>query len=224
MIKPKKLRNLFEDRIFTVSNILSLSRVLMLPVFYYFTKNYANDPTDIRFLYYSIIVLITAVLTDYLDGLIARMMNEQSVLGRYLDPICDKITTMVSMGLVVYYFHFPLWLLITYVMREIFTFYMGAFLYFKRGIQGKPNWWGKFGVGIVAIEIFWYMYLPYWKNIHHTNDWTTKPEIATYILLMVLGLGLITYTKRYWNIVFHPQTIKAANDLKKGGKHFHVVE
>ena len=223
-MQSKTLKDLFDERVFTVSNMLSLSRVLLLPVFLYFSHYYASNPANVEYLLYSLITLMTAVLTDYLDGLVARMLKQTSVLGRYLDPICDKITTIAGVGLIVYYFHFPIWMLVAYVIRELFAFYMGGFLYFKRGIQGKPNWWGKVGVGIVAIEVFWYMILPYHNTIDKTESWVKNPELGGYVLLFVLMGGMVSYTVRYWNIVFHPQTIKAENDIAKGKKHFSVIE
>ncbi|EMF44086.1 CDP-alcohol phosphatidyltransferase, partial [Leptospira interrogans serovar Lora str. TE 1992] len=112
IVQEKKPQELLEDRIFTVSNFLSVSRVFLLPFFITFTKTYISSPDKTEFLLYAILTCILAVLTDYLDGFLARLLHQESVLGRYLDPICDKIVTIGGLSVIVHYFRFPIWILI----------------------------------------------------------------------------------------------------------------
>ena len=218
LLRPKKLKDLFQTRVWTISNFLSLSRVLMLPAFIYFSSAYVENPADISGLLLVFSLFALAVLTDFLDGFLARYFHQQSVLGRYLDPICDKITTVSAMFMVVYYFNFPLWVLLLYLLRELIATTLGGYLYFKRGIQGKPNWWGKFGVAIVSIDIFYYMIKPYLAATGSTPQWILNLEILNYLLVFVISGGIIAYAKTYWVIIFFPEKYSPHMKYNKKGK------
>ena len=65
-----------------IPNFLSLLRILLVPVMVIFLMQNA-------FLK-AIVVLVVSGLTDALDGFLARILNQQTTLGAYLDPIADK--------------------------------------------------------------------------------------------------------------------------------------
>ncbi|MCE9500877.1 MAG: CDP-alcohol phosphatidyltransferase family protein [Leptospira sp.] len=217
----KKAKHLLEDRIFTVSNFLSILRVILLPPFIYYSSEYVKDPTETS-LSIPLLICFLAILTDYLDGFIARLLKQETVLGRYLDPVCDKIVTIGGLCVIVAYFHFPEWILIVYIIREILGVWLGTFLYFKRGIQGKPNWWGKFGVGIVSMAVIWYMSLPLIYSKFTSDHILKHPEYSGYVLLVILLIGIYAYCRRYWTIVFYPEKYDIDQD-KKQKKKYHVI-
>ncbi|MCC5813790.1 MAG: CDP-alcohol phosphatidyltransferase family protein [Leptospira sp.] len=222
IVQEKKAKELLQDKIFTLSNFLSISRVLLVPPFLLYSKDYASNPTYETF-FYPFLICAIAVLTDYLDGKFARLLKQETILGRYLDPVCDKIVTICGLGVVVYYFDFPLWILIVYFLRELLGVTFGGYLYFKRGLQGKPNWWGKLGVGIVAWSVVWYMALPLLHTIPDLPALFFYPEWSGYILMVVLILGIIGYAQRYWNIVFHPEKQVIDPDDKNQKKKYEVI-
>lgn len=223
LVQEKKVGDLLEDKIFTFSNLLSVTRVLLLPIFFYYSDLYVKSPANVHYFLTTIGIVLAAVLTDYLDGFLARLFHQETVLGRYLDPVCDKITTIGGLGVLVKHFQFPTWIFGIYIFREILGIWLGGFLYLKRGIQGKPNWWGKIGVGIVSVAMFWYMSMPYIHTQDSPPDWLTHPDSTAYVLLVVLFFGAIGYAKRYWNIVLHPEKAKIDPQDKKQQKKYRVV-
>ena len=74
--------------IFTIPNILSVFRLLLLPVIVY---TYMNQKDYVL----TGILLLISGLTDLLDGYIARTFNMMSDLGKILDPVADKATQAV---------------------------------------------------------------------------------------------------------------------------------
>ena len=68
-----------------VPNLLTLSRILLVPVFV--------DLIVYGYPRWALIVFLLAGLTDALDGMIARLMNQRTTLGRYLDPRYDHSGT-----------------------------------------------------------------------------------------------------------------------------------
>ncbi len=223
-LEGKKAKEIFEDRIFTISNFISVSRVFMLPFFFYTSAEYAGNPKDLFFFYSSIFLCLAAVLSDYLDGLFARLLHQETNLGRYLDPVCDKFVTLGGLFVVNYHFGFPLWILIVYTIRELLGVWLGGFLYLKRGLQGKPNWWGKFGVGLVAFSVLWYMLLPHLILKGYPEDsWYLRAETSAYILLVVVLIGMLVYIVNYWNIVFYPEKTVIDPQNKKQAKKFNQL-
>src|SRR6266508_4492790 len=74
-------------------NCLTLVRILMIPIFLEFLAYHLYGE--------SLAVFILGGFTDFLDGLIARKMKQQTALGAYLDPVADKllvITSFVMLG------------------------------------------------------------------------------------------------------------------------------
>lgn len=78
----------WKKEIFTIPNLLSLFRLLLLPVYAYI---YLNAQEDYQFLIAGTIMALSCI-TDLIDGKIARRYNMISNLGKILDPLADKIT------------------------------------------------------------------------------------------------------------------------------------
>ncbi len=211
----KEWGDLWKGRVFTLSNFISAFRVFLLPFFFVTISNYAENPSQIVFLGYSILLTALAVFSDFLDGFIARLLHQESTFGRYLDPVCDKLVTVGGLGLVTYFFDFPFWILAIYIIRELVGVWFGMFLYLKRGLQGRPNWWGKLGVGLVSFSVLWYMLVPYFRFREIDSEFLYHPEYSAYLLLIVLALGVMGYASVYWKIVFDPATVPHDLEEKK---------
>jgi CDP-diacylglycerol--glycerol-3-phosphate 3-phosphatidyltransferase len=92
----------------TLPNILTLSRIGLIPVFmvlFYLQPNYLEgEPLPwINNSLVAIFILIS--LTDFFDGLLARRLNQISELGAFLDPVADKLMVCVSLILLTDYHH-----------------------------------------------------------------------------------------------------------------------
>lgn len=224
-LKEKKAKDLLTDKIFTLSNFLSIVRVILLPFFVLESIRYHETPSDHTILIRILIICIVAILTDYFDGFIARLLHQESVVGRYLDPICDKFTTIGGLGVLVYLFQYPIWVFVFYIFRELLGVWLGGYLYLKRGIQGKPNLWGKLGVCIVSLSVVWYFLLPFWGTTTVLEQYPIlkQPELSSYLLFVVLIFGMIQYTFRYWNIILHPNSPKIDLTALKNKKKFDVL-
>jgi len=193
---------ILKDKIFTISNFLSLSRALLLPFFVQYAFWFQENTKITKYYLILIFICFLVILSDFLDGLVARLLNEETILGRYLDPVSDKIVTIGGLSTITAYFNFPLWILILYIIREIIGVWLGLFLYFKRAIQGKPNSWGKWQVALVAVCVIHYLSLPIFKIYFDPSILTTHPEISGYVLISVVFLGSVKYIYDYWEFIF----------------------
>ena len=83
------------DRLFTVPNVLSAIRLALIPVFLYLLLVRHADG-------WAVAILMFSGASDWADGKIARLMNQSSKLGEYLDPAVDRlymVTTPIAFGL-----------------------------------------------------------------------------------------------------------------------------
>ncbi len=92
-------------------NILTVSRILLTPLFVIFLLK--------NLFHHALIVFTVAAVSDGLDGLLARYFNQYSVLGAYLDPIADKLlmgSAYVSLAILAVV---PAWLTVIVLSRDI---------------------------------------------------------------------------------------------------------
>ncbi len=100
------------DRVLTVPNALSAVRLLGVPVFLALLLSGRHDVA-------AVVVLAVGGLTDFLDGWLARRLNQRSRLGQMLDPVADRLYILATLiGLSVRGF-VPWWLLVVLVARDL---------------------------------------------------------------------------------------------------------
>ena len=73
-----------EDRIWTIPNILSIFRMVLIPVFVWTYCGLKNDLA-------TALVLLLSGISDTADGIIARRFNMITTLGKAIDPVADKL-------------------------------------------------------------------------------------------------------------------------------------
>lgn len=95
------------DRVLTIPNALSLLRLLGVPLFLYLLLGPQADG-------WAIVVLAVSGLTDYLDGKLARMLDQGSRLGALLDPAADRLYVLAT--------------LVAFVVRDIIPWWVAAIL------------------------------------------------------------------------------------------------
>jgi cardiolipin synthase len=100
------------DRLWTVPNALSVLRLLGVPLFLWLLLGPHADA-------WALVVLAVSGFTDWLDGVLARKLNQTSRLGALLDPAADRLyilATLVGLGL---RHVIPLWLAVLIVGRDV---------------------------------------------------------------------------------------------------------
>lgn len=97
-----------------VPNILTMGRVAIIPVVLWLLDR--GTPKDCA---WAAIVYSAAAITDLLDGYLARRMNVVSVLGKFLDPLADKLLVMASLVWMVPMGRIPEWAVVLLLAREI---------------------------------------------------------------------------------------------------------
>lgn len=104
--------------VWTLPNILTMSRIASTPVLGYFIWNGMYNPALACFAY--------AAATDFLDGFIARKFNLQSDVGAILDPLADKLLLITSFIALYNVGLMPFWAVKMYIARDLILVGSGA--------------------------------------------------------------------------------------------------
>jgi CDP-diacylglycerol--glycerol-3-phosphate 3-phosphatidyltransferase len=100
----------------SIPNIISLIRILFIPViialiFIDFPNHY----------YFSLILYLIVMISDLIDGYIARKYKTETKLGRFLDPLADKMLNILMLVTLTYLQIFPLWIVLLQIARDLFV-------------------------------------------------------------------------------------------------------
>jgi cardiolipin synthase (CMP-forming) len=135
----------------TIPNIITIGRLLLVPCFI---------GASIAGMYsVAFVIFVTAAVTDILDGMIARRLNQRSRLGALLDPAADKLL-MVS-GYLFYTLtsdlpvvRIPIWLTFVVFIRDFLIALFAYLLYTRLHIkQFPPLWPGKISTVLQAVTL-----------------------------------------------------------------------
>ena len=136
---------------FTIPNILTLGRLLLVPCFLYASS---------RGLYLAaFVIFVSAAVTDILDGMIARRLNLRSRIGAMLDPLADK--TLMICGFLFYTFadrvpvaRIPGWLTFTVFIRDFMIILFAYLLYTRVQVKNfRPSIAGKASTVLQAVTL-----------------------------------------------------------------------
>lgn len=137
------------DAILTVPNLFTLARLMCVPIFLWMVHG-----TEQRF--GAAILLAVLGATDWVDGYLARLLDQRSKFGRVFDPTVDRLMFLVALVSMLIVDAAPAWFLVAVFAREalvaLAALYLGA-----RGVRTvKVSWWGKvatFGL-LFALPLF----------------------------------------------------------------------
>jgi CDP-diacylglycerol---glycerol-3-phosphate 3-phosphatidyltransferase len=106
-------RTLAQDAL-NIPNLLTMGRVVAIPFFVWLL----DTPTPLRG-FWACIVFTLAAITDLLDGYLARKLGVVSVLGKFLDPLADKLIVMAALVWMVPMGRMPAWAVVLLLGREL---------------------------------------------------------------------------------------------------------
>jgi CDP-diacylglycerol--glycerol-3-phosphate 3-phosphatidyltransferase len=135
-------------RIWTISNLLSILRIiLIIPII---TIMLHDDPSN-RWIIISLMII--AAFTDLLDGMLARKMNQVTEFGKIIDPIADKVAIGCICIILATQGKIPSWFFILILMRDILILAGGIYIKKIKNIILQSNTIGKWAVAVVAMFI-----------------------------------------------------------------------
>ena len=132
------------SKVLTLANVISVLRLMAIPVFLWWVIEDRLLP--------AFILLVVAVLTDFVDGMIARRMNEITKLGQFLDPFADRLFIAATVIALAIQDVVPWWFVIAVMLRDALLG-IGGLVMVRYGAGTLPvKWWGK-------VATFWLLFV-----------------------------------------------------------------
>jgi cardiolipin synthase len=176
------------SRILTVPNVLSLFRLGCLPLILLFLYQH-----DLR---WALILFVVAGVTDFLDGLLARLLHQRTLFGMYLDPIADKLL-LTSCFLVLAITGEMPWVVTGLVLaRDLVIVTTVGVLIFATDIRRfRPTRLGKANTAVQVAAIFAVLLDPVyaWRWVHYARQ---ALVVLTTVLVLASGIHYAYVTLR----------------------------
>ncbi len=178
--------NKTENKILTIPNLLSLFRLILIPVIvwlYWVRKDYF--PAGV--------LLIVSGLTDLADGYIARRFHAVSNVGKILDPIADKLTQAAMLFCLVTRFPLMAAPFGFLVIKEIFIGTTGLLMIRKTGKVVGADFHGKVATTLLYTMMILHIF---WIDIP-----STVSAVSILICLVSMAFTLLTYGSRNMRVL-----------------------
>ena len=162
----------------TISNYITLSRIIFLPFIIYFLV------TEQRII--AFIILFISLFSDMFDGFLARKLNQETETGKMLDPICDKISLIAILITLFLIGSMPLWGLVIIIARDILILIGSMILWKNRNKIFASNSFGKITGALYGALICAF-----------TLGWHIPGRIILYLCIPAITGSFIIYLNRY---------------------------
>ncbi|PKN53369.1 MAG: CDP-diacylglycerol--glycerol-3-phosphate 3-phosphatidyltransferase [Deltaproteobacteria bacterium HGW-Deltaproteobacteria-13] len=167
-----------------IPNLLSLLRIILVPVIVIFLiqDSYAK----------ALIVFTIAGLTDALDGTLARLLNKQTQLGAFLDPLADKILLSTSFISLSIFGLIPGWLTVIVISRD-FIILLGIMTLSMMSVtyEIKPAFVSKITTALQIGTVFFALFLKSFNYDIITHDLIIILSWLTAFFTIISGLVYI---------------------------------
>ena len=175
----------YSKKIWTIPNILTMVRILLIPVFLWINLGLDNPPL-------SAVILALSFFTDFLDGFIARRYHMVSDLGKALDPIADKLNQAAILFALCFKYKFFLIPLGLMLVKELYLGYL-MYLVIKRSHHMyQAEWYGKITTFCLYFTMGFHLIWP--GRVPAVYSWITM-GITLFFMILSLVLYAIRNTR-----------------------------
>lgn len=188
--------------LFNVPNLITIGRILVIPILAVMLERLdgADLATDKNLSFWAMLLFAAAGISDLVDGYYARKYGQVSVMGKFFDPMADKLIHMTAMVFLIPLGRMTAWLACVILFREIFITGLRS-MAAGEGIIIDAGSWGKkktafFNVGLSGLIL------------HHTVFPGTFFQINTVFVAMVCmyaGLFMSVVSGVQYTAVFFNQ-------------------
>jgi CDP-diacylglycerol--glycerol-3-phosphate 3-phosphatidyltransferase len=187
----------------TIPNQLTVTRIILTPIFAFLFLS--NDKTLNQI---SLVVFLIAALTDWYDGWLARKYNYISELGKFLDPLADKILTSTAFFAFVYIGLLNFWMVLIIVVRDLVVTLLRVYGQYKKRTF-STSFLAKLKTSLQMIFLY-YLLVVYvgiekelfsfidrsWSDILLNKDFINYSMILITLITVYTGIEYL-YTNRF---------------------------
>jgi CDP-diacylglycerol---glycerol-3-phosphate 3-phosphatidyltransferase len=186
----------------TTPNVLTMLRIACVPVLIWLLMHTGPVASAI-----AAAVFFIATITDYFDGYIARSYNSVTVIGKFLDPMADKLVVMAALIMLAGMPrtpHIPAWMVVVLVAREIMVTGLRAVAATEGMVMGADEL-GKYKMALQAISITGLL-------IHYTYFYVDCFAFGMFVLWIALVVTVWSGIDYYLKVLraLRPPAVRAA--------------
>lgn len=171
-----------------IANIVTVIRILLAPVFIVLLLEDAGKDGYLR--YIAAILFVFAIVTDSVDGLLARQRNLVTDLGKLIDPIADKVLTGGALVGLSILGEIPWWITIVILVREVGITVFRFIALRDRVIAA--SWLGKVKTVAQAVAISFALF-PFWQFL---GSWINV--VNAVLIAIALALTVVSGVEYLW--------------------------
>jgi CDP-diacylglycerol--glycerol-3-phosphate 3-phosphatidyltransferase len=187
----------------TIPNQLTVTRIILTPIFAFLFLS--NDKTLNQI---SLVVFLIAALTDWYDGWLARKYNYISELGKFLDPLADKILTSTAFFAFVYIGLLNFWMVLIIVVRDLVVTLLRVYGQYKKRTF-STSFLAKLKTSLQMIFLYYLLvvYVGIEKELFNFIDrsWSDillNKDFINYTMILITSITVYTgieylYTNRF---------------------------
>ena len=179
-MNEKIKKRLTKKQILTIPNLLSLLRLLLIPVIMFL---YLHDKQYV----FAAVVIVISGITDVVDGIIARKFNMISDLGKVLDPLADKLTQIAMVICIAIKTPYVFFLVGLLIIKDLFLFLLGLFVLKKTDTVNSSRWYGKVCTVIIYASMFALFILP---NVDPTIVGIIFSICSAFAIVSIIGYAV----------------------------------
>ena len=180
--------------ILTIPNLLSLFRLALIPAIVIL---YIQE-----FNYGSVALIALSALTDIADGWIARHFQMVSDLGKFLDPVADKLTQIAALSCLILRYPWAILLVALLILKELFQLTLGIIVLKKTNVVNSARWFGKLNTVVLYATMILLFLFP-----------DISPSLSE--LLFVLCAATMLFSMLLYGRFFHSIIKHAENSNEK---------
>ncbi|HXL40641.1 MAG TPA: CDP-diacylglycerol--glycerol-3-phosphate 3-phosphatidyltransferase [Myxococcales bacterium] len=194
MTRRERLR----DELLNAPNLMTLGRIALIPVFLYLLS-YENRRNS----FLAAAVYAVCALTDWFDGWLARISNKVTTLGKFLDPLADKVIVVSALVMLVRLGRVPVWVVVVIITREFLISGVRT-IAATEGLVIPASQGGKWKTslqlcGIICLMLHYHYAIDYGLGTLVT-DFQAVGSMLLYLSLVPLIASAIDYVRAFYTL------------------------
>jgi len=194
MTRRERLR----DELLNAPNLMTLGRIALIPVFLYLLS-YENRRNS----FLAAAVYAVCALTDWFDGWLARISNKVTTLGKFLDPLADKVIVVSALVMLVRLGRVPVWVVVVIITREFLISGVRT-IAATEGLVIPASQGGKWKTslqlcGVICLMLHYHYMIDYGFGTVVT-DFQTVGSLLLYLSLVPLIASAIDYVRAFYTL------------------------
>ena len=196
--RKKTRRERLREELLNAPNLMTLARIALVPVFLYLLafENRHNS-------FIAATIFAVAALTDSVDGWLARISNSVTTLGKFLDPLADKVIVLSALVMLLRLGRVPAWVVVLILTREFLISGLRT-IAVSEGLVIAASQGGKWKtslqlVGIICLMLHYHYPIDYLFGTYMT-DFQAAGMVIIYLSLIPGVASAVEYVRAFYTL------------------------